>query len=145
MKLGAIILGAMPRKPSSPHSGFGQRLISLRKARGLTQVQLAKAIGATQRAISYYENEAGYPPAPVVADLAQALGVTTDELLGVQPAQPSARSTSEPESPEVRRIWKKFQQLLILPEKDQRAVIRLVNSLVAAHQGGFLNSNPSEE
>ena len=145
MKLGAIILGAMPRKPSSPHSGFGQRLISLRKARGLTQVQLAKAIGATQRAISYYENEAGYPPAPVVADLAQALGVTTDELLGVQPAQPSACSTSEPESPEVRRIWKKFQQLLILPEKDQRAVIRLVNSLVAAHQGGFLNSNPSEE
>jgi hypothetical protein len=33
---------------------------------------------------------------------------------------------------EVQRMWKKFQQLLTLPEKDQRAVMRLVNSLVGA-------------
>jgi hypothetical protein len=33
---------------------------------------------------------------------------------------------------ETRRLWKKFQQLLTLPEKDQRAVMRLVNSLVGA-------------
>jgi hypothetical protein len=30
----------------------------------------------------------------------------------------------------VDTLWKKFQQLLSLPEKDQRAVIRLINSLV---------------
>ena len=36
------------------------------------------------------------------------------------------------EDPEVRRLWKKFQQVLSLPEKDRRAVIRLVNSLVGA-------------
>jgi hypothetical protein len=27
------------------------------------------------------------------------------------------------------RLWKKFQKLLTLPEKDRRAVIRLLNSL----------------
>ncbi len=32
----------------------------------------------------------------------------------------------------MRRLWKKFQQVLSLPEKDRRAVIRLVNSLVSA-------------
>jgi transcriptional regulator with XRE-family HTH domain len=119
----------MARKsPTASPTGFGKRLVALRKARGLTQVQLADAIHSTQRAISYYENEAGYPPAPVVADLALALGVTTDELLGVRP---SGR-TRATDNPETRRVWKKFQQLLTLPEKDQRAVIRLVNSLVGA-------------
>jgi hypothetical protein len=29
-------------------------------------------------------------------------------------------------------MWKKFQQVLALSEKDRRAVIQLVNSLVAA-------------
>ena len=62
---------------------FGQRLTEFRKAAGLTQVQLAESIGSTQRALSYYENDGGYPPLPVVGQLAEALGVSTDELLGV--------------------------------------------------------------
>jgi transcriptional regulator with XRE-family HTH domain len=121
----------MPRKTQT-ESGFGERLVALRKARGFTQVQLAEAINSTQRAISYYENHAGHPPARVVADLARALGVTTDELLGMR----SSRKATRNDDPETQRVWKKFQQLLTLPEKDQRAVIRLVNSLVAARGAG---------
>lgn len=123
------MLVTMPRKPQ-PESSFGARLAALRKEHGITQVQLAEAINSTQRAISYYENEAGYPPAPVVAELARALNVTTDELLGVEVKR--TRNAKQAEDPEIRRLWKKFQLILSLPEKDQRAVIRLVNSLVAA-------------
>ena len=54
--------GVMARKKQAP-SGFGERLLALRKARGLTQVQLAEAIGSSQRAVSYYENHASYPAA----------------------------------------------------------------------------------
>jgi transcriptional regulator with XRE-family HTH domain len=57
-------------------------LVAIRKARGLTQVQLAELAGTTQRAVSYYETEAGFPPAPAVIQLAKALQVSTDELLG---------------------------------------------------------------
>jgi transcriptional regulator with XRE-family HTH domain len=110
-------------------SDFGKRLAELRRQRGLTQVQLAEAIDSTQRAISYYENHTGYPPAPVVAQLAQALEVSTDELLGLRSSR-RARAARQNDNPEVRRMWKKFQQLLTLPEKDRRAVMRLVNSLV---------------
>jgi len=109
-------------------SGFGQRLIALRRLRGMTQVQLAEAIDSTQRAISHYETFGGYPPAPVLVVLAKALGVTADELLGIKPPRPDARS----EDPETRRLWRKFQQVSALPEKDQRAVIRLINSLAGA-------------
>lgn len=123
---------AMPRKKYGETS-FGQHLAVIRKARGMTQVQLAKAAATTQRAISYYENEAGFPPAPAVVALARALHVTTDELLGVKPAPRELskleRLNSDPES---RRLWKRFQQMVVLPEKDQRAVVRLINSLVGS-------------
>jgi hypothetical protein len=35
------------------------------------------------------------------------------------------------DDPETRRLWKRFQMMAELPEKDQRAVIRLINSLVS--------------
>lgn len=117
----------MPRK-KYPETSFGERLQNIRKARGLTQVQLAEAAGTTQRAISYYETEAGFPPAPAIIDLARALQITTDELLGVK----APRIEAANEDPESRRQWKRFQLVSSLPERDQKAVIRLINSLVAA-------------
>jgi transcriptional regulator with XRE-family HTH domain len=122
-----IIDFRMPRKKRQ-RSGFGERLRTLRKARGLTQVQLASAANTTQRAISYYENEPGYPPVPAVIALADALGVSTDELLGAKASQRERNIMS----PETRRLWRKFQQFETLPEKDQRAVIRLINSLASS-------------
>jgi len=122
------LLLAMPKKVR-PASEFGERLTALRKARGLTQIQLADKIGSTQRAISRYETIADRAPAPVLAKLAQALGVSTDELLGVKRIRMAASLADDPEA---RRLWKKFQQVMELPEKDRRAVIRLVNSLVTA-------------
>jgi transcriptional regulator with XRE-family HTH domain len=119
----------MPRKKQEGND-FGRRLVALRKARGLTQVQLAEAANTTQRAISYYENEPGYPPAPAVIALARALRVTTDEMLGIKPLKRDRRN----EDPELRRLWKKFQQVTNLPEKDQRAVIRLINSLASSYR-----------
>jgi transcriptional regulator with XRE-family HTH domain len=115
----------MPKKVR-PASEFGERLMALRKARGLTQIQLAELIDSTQRAISRYETVADRAQAPVLAKLAQALHVSTDELLGLQPS----RSANGHDTPEARRLWKKFRQVMALPEKDRRAVIRLVNSLV---------------
>lgn len=119
----------MPRTKKTG-TDFGERLTALRKDRGLTQVQLAEAMDATQRAISYYENECDCPPGPILVEIARVLKVSTDELLGVKPMRgPKAANGADPET---RRLWKKFQQVMTLPEKDRRAVIRLVNSLVQA-------------
>jgi hypothetical protein len=61
----------------------------------------------------------------VIVDVATVLRVTTDELLGVKKANVPR------ESPEVRRLWRRFQQVLDLPEKNRRAIIRMINSLAA--------------
>jgi len=130
------IIPVMSHKPSRD-SEFGQRLMTIRKAHDMSQVQLAKAARTTQRAISYYETGLGFPPAPLVARLAHALKISSDELLGITPLP---RQTSQFErvhsDPETRRLWKRFQQMASLPEKDQRAVIRLINSLCSVSAAG---------
>jgi len=119
----------MPRKKKAD-SSFGPRLVALRKARGLTQVQLAEATHTTQRSISYYENDDGVPPSSIVVVLAQALQVSADELLGLKQPPQAVPAVSD-DDPETRRLWKRFQMVTQLPEKDQRAVIRLIHSLAA--------------
>jgi len=119
-------LDVMPKKVE-PSSEFGRRLHALRSERGLTQIELAEAIGSSQRAISYYETVAEFPPAAVIIDLAKALGVSTDELLGVKNGGKAPK-----ESHEARRLRRQLQQVLALPEKDRRAIVRMINSLVGA-------------
>ena len=118
----------MPAK-KEPHSAFGKRLFALRKTRGLTQVQLAEALGTTQRVISYYETEAELPPSTAIIPLARVLEVSTDELLGLKPTEPNGNSSIQKQ-----RLWKRFQKMDVLPTKDQRAVIRLINSLAGSSQ-----------
>jgi transcriptional regulator with XRE-family HTH domain len=124
-------ISPMPKSTQSPTTEFARRLIAARTARGLTQVQLAELTGSNQRNISHYETGAGYPPVPVIAELANALNVSTDELLGARGIRTPA-AKKEQEDPQLKRLWKKFRQVTRLPEKDQRAVIRLINSLAKA-------------
>jgi len=127
----------MPSKVP-PSSGFGRRLTAIRQERGLTQTQLAELIDSTQRVISYYETVADSAPGPIIVQLAQALAVSADELLGLKPPK-KARQVSE--DPETKRLWKKFQQVQELSEKDQRAVIRLINSLASAQRSRHSNNS----
>jgi transcriptional regulator with XRE-family HTH domain len=118
----------MPKKVA-PSSEFGRRLTEARQQLGLTQIQLAERIGSTQRAISRYETIADFPPAAVVLELAKALKMSSDELLGLKaPRKPLAVQPASLDA-DTKRLWKRFQQLQELPEKDRRAVIRLINSL----------------
>lgn len=118
----------MPAK-KEPHTAFGKRLFSLRKMRGLTQVQLAEALGTTQRVISYYETEAELPPSTAIIPLARVLEVSADELLGLKRTEPNGNNSIQKQ-----RLWKRFQKMEALPTKDQRAVIRLINSLAGTVQ-----------
>jgi len=118
---------AMPAK-RTPKTPFGQRLFALRTARGYTQMSLAKALGTTQRVISYYETKGELPTPDFLVALVRTLGVTADELLGLKPSKVEHRK----EDPKRRRLWKRFQRMASLPERDQRAVVRLINSLVGS-------------
>lgn len=61
---------------------IAQRLRSARKAKGLTQEELASKLNTTKGTISNYENNHSSPPNEMLTLLANTLGVSTDWLLG---------------------------------------------------------------
>jgi transcriptional regulator with XRE-family HTH domain len=119
----------MPKK-KEPKTLFGKKLYQIRMEKGMNQHQLAQAIQSTQRAISSYETGNSYPPLPVIVDLAQALKVSADALMGLKENKPKKENQDSNDT----RLWKKFQKVKDLPEKDQRAIIRMINSLASLRQ-----------
>ena len=61
---------------------YGDYFKAERKSRNLTQAQLAKAIGVSQQAISFYENNTNEPCISICEKLADFYGITIDELIG---------------------------------------------------------------
>jgi hypothetical protein len=65
------------------------------------------------------------------SNASRALRISTDELLGVK--APKVERIHD--DSEARRTWKRFQVVASLPERDQKAVIRLINSLATVSAG----------
>ena len=62
--------------------GFGKRIETLRKNKGLTQEELATRLGITSQAVSKWENDASYPDITLLPAICTILGTTLDELFG---------------------------------------------------------------
>ena len=60
---------------------FAARLKQLRKQRGMTQTEVAAAIGVTRSVVSLYETEMRQPSPDMIVALARLYGVSTDYLL----------------------------------------------------------------
>lgn len=63
---------------------LSERLKDLRKEKSLSQQQLAKAIGVTQKAIDFWEKGINEPKASYIVLLAKYFDVSTDYLLGIE-------------------------------------------------------------
>ena len=107
--------------------GFGERLGRLRKARGLTQAELGKKVGLSQRMVAYYEKEEAQPPGPMLIDLANVLETSVDELLGkIDPKEPLA-------DPKEARFLKRLKRIQELPPQARRAILKVLDALLAQH------------
>jgi len=94
----------MARRQISDVADIGARLVALRKAAGFTQQALAQEVGVSRRVIAYYEGETQHPPTTILPRLAQALGVSADELL-------DGNGRREALKPNSIRLQRKLQQL----------------------------------
>ena len=103
--------------------GFGKRLSEIRRGRGMTQTELGNAAGVSKRVIVYYEQDDAQTPGAMLVDLARALDVTTDELLGMAPLKAKT-------SPKTARLVKRLQRIERLPPADQRAVLKFLDALL---------------
>ena len=62
---------------------FAERLKDLRKEKTLSQADLAKELGVSQRSISSWETGFRQPDFETLEILAKYFGVSTDYLLGI--------------------------------------------------------------
>lgn len=65
------------------NKAIGQIIRELRTERNITQEELAELISVTPQAVSKWEREVGYPDITQIVPLAKALGVSTDEIFGI--------------------------------------------------------------
>ena len=61
---------------------FGKRIVELRKKQGLTQAELARAMGISRSALSLYEIEKREPDIETLRKLASLFNVPVDYILG---------------------------------------------------------------
>jgi transcriptional regulator with XRE-family HTH domain len=99
---------------------LGERIARIRKERGLTQVELAETIGIIQGLVSDYERNKLRPHAEMVVRFALALGISTDELLGLKKMKTSKTISN-------RRLLRRLQQIEALPKKTQDTIIGMID------------------
>ena len=63
---------------------IGKVIFELRKEQGLSQADLAKAVGVSQRAVSLWEAGKNEPKASYIYELAKVFNVSADYLLGLE-------------------------------------------------------------
>ena len=108
------------------HEELGRRMAKRRKELGLTQIELAERIEATQKIVTSYERATRQMPAWRLPVIAQALETTPEELLGVT-RQKRGRGRES-------RFEQQLERLKQLPRSEQQFVMKMLdNALAHAH------------
>ena len=117
---------ARPRRkePAPGEESFGARLRRLRLAKALTQAELGRRVGLSNRMVAYYEIQGGMPSAALLVRLAEALGVTLAVLAGKKESA-EARLLA----PESVRLWRRFKRLAELPPHDRKTVLKMIDAM----------------
>ena len=113
---------------SSDKESLGQHLARVRKEKGLTQVELAERTGLIQVIVSDYERGKLRLPAEMAIRFAEALSVTTDELLRPKRKSNAAKPGKQPSLKLIRRM----EQIENLPIYQQRALLTTIDTFIAA-------------
>lgn len=107
---------------------FGQRLASLRKAAGFTQIEMAAELGVSQRMVAYYESPAATPPANLLPQIALALGVSIDELFGVGAKRRLVKQDGD------SRLRRRLLAIEKLAVAEKRQVLQVIDALIERGQ-----------
>ena len=101
---------------------FGSRLKALRKARSLTQKEVAVQLGVQHTHYNKYEAGLYVPPMEKVVQLGAYFGVTLDYLiLGVQPDDKTVHNTN---------LLERFKELDAAPRDIQETIVQLIDAMI---------------
>lgn len=99
---------------------LGQKITTLRKAKGLSQSDVAKAVGVSRDAISKYERGDIVPSVENAKRMADFLGVSLDYLM------------SEDDTQEVidNSMIQRIKEIQRLAKDDQNTIINVIDAFI---------------
>jgi transcriptional regulator with XRE-family HTH domain len=105
---------------------FAARLRAAREARQMTQTRLSELLSVDKRVYNRWERGASLPQLDAVVRIAQVLQTSVDSLVGLEP----------PTEPRIHnpRLHELYEQMDLLSDEDQQALIVLMDSLVKRSQ-----------
>ena len=106
------------------YQAMGQHIAWLRKAQGLTQVELAERLGVAQQTLAHYEVGRLRVALSMLPALASALTVSIEELLGETLARGNAKRGPVP------RLQQQLEQITRLPRAKQRFVMQMLDTVL---------------
>jgi len=95
---------------------------------GLSQQQLAEALGIPQRTVSFHERGEGDLPSSLIVPLADVLNVEVCWLLDVKPAASCRKQAGKP-GPK-GYLQERFDAVHELPRKDQQFVVKFLDQVI---------------
>ncbi|MEI6459591.1 MAG: helix-turn-helix domain-containing protein [Pseudomonadota bacterium] len=102
---------------------LGSRVAQVRKAQGITQVQLAEFLGVSQQTVTAYEVGRRRMPVSALPMLARHLGVSVEELMGEE-TPPSKRGP-------VPKLQQQIERIQQLPRAKQRFVMEMIDTVLS--------------
>jgi transcriptional regulator with XRE-family HTH domain len=125
------IIATMAIKHEAFFKEMGTRIAQARKERGLTQQQLADALGVSQQTLAHYEVGRVGVGAPMLPRLSELLDLSFDEMLLGQPSMrlPGKRGPAS-------RLEQQLDAITRLPKAEQKFVSKMLDSVLAQHTQG---------
>jgi len=99
----------------------GDHLKALREKRGLSVRELGRMLGVSHSNVIFWENTGRLPRAEMLLPLAEALGVSVEEVLGKKPSRvvsPGGKA---------RQV---FEEVSKLPRRQQDQIVKVVSALL---------------
>lgn len=106
-----------------PEQIIFKKLRKVISGQALTQSQLGNLVGLSARMICHYEHHIKEIPSTKLLKIAEALGVSMDDLLG-------AKDIRTPLDPEYATLWRRLKKAELLPKKDQKALLYYLDALL---------------
>lgn len=118
----------MKQESLAYYKSLGAHIALLRKARGMTQAELARAIGVSQQAVFAYEIAERRVSVFILLRLAKVFSTTLEELMGItRPVRIPKRRLSP-------RAIRHAERLQSLSKTQQRFVVRIIDMLEASNR-----------
>jgi transcriptional regulator with XRE-family HTH domain len=118
-----VRLDPMTHEEKAFFKALGVRIATLRKDSGITQVQLAEAMGVSQQTVASWEVGRRGVPASNLPGLARTLGVSVETLIG-EKAPPAKRGPTP-------KLQQQVERLSRLPQAKQRVVMEMLEGFLS--------------